>query len=146
MDTWTAARLSDCAFNFFIGGRGIGKTYSALKGHKEAFNRGEANKIMYMRLSQVELDLCATDSDNPYKKLNAREHWGVKFESVPKSKAYDIVDEVTEETFEARTFSTCRTFTLTSSTRRKRYAKAPNLKTLVTCSRKHTKQSTEIGS
>ena len=98
MDTWTAARLSDCAFNFFIGGRGIGKTYSALKGHKEDFDKGNVNKLMYMRLSQVELDLCATDSDNPYKKLNAREHWGVKFESVPKSKAYDIIDENSEQT------------------------------------------------
>jgi len=57
-------------FQAFIGGRGTGKTYSALKG---ALNR--SNKFIYMRRTAQELDLML-DSDkgegaNPFKPINA---------------------------------------------------------------------------
>lgn len=88
------AKRSQCAFNFFIGGRGIGKTYSALEGQHDDFTAGECGKYIYMRLTQRELKTCAGAEDNPYKKLNTRRGWDVHFKKVPESEAtaYDLID------------------------------------------------------
>lgn len=51
--------------NIIIGGRGIGKTYSILKGSLES-----GSKIMYLRRTVTEIELCCTDHMNPYKSLN----------------------------------------------------------------------------
>lgn len=93
VNVWERGKRSLCAFNFFIGARGTGKTYGALLHQHEDFTAQACGKYIYMRLTQTELDICATDEDNPYKKLNTRENWNVKFEPVPKSKAYNIVDD-----------------------------------------------------
>lgn len=93
VNVWERGKRSHCAFNFFIGARGTGKTYGALLHQHEDFTSHTCGKFIYMRMTQTELDICATDEDNPYKKLNTRENWNVQFEPVPKSKAYSIVDD-----------------------------------------------------
>jgi hypothetical protein len=52
-------------FYFFIGGRGIGKTYSILK---ECYLNKK--KILYVRGTQTELDLTVNSGLNPYKAIN----------------------------------------------------------------------------
>lgn len=54
-----------CMLYVYIGGRGIGKTYSALR-----YVMKEDICFMYLRRSQKELDICATQAGNPFKKLN----------------------------------------------------------------------------
>ena len=55
----------ECMMYIYIGGRGIGKTYSALR-----YVMKENICFMYLRRSQKELDICATQAGNPFKKLN----------------------------------------------------------------------------
>ena len=93
VNVWERSKRSHCAFNFFIGARGTGKTYGALLHQHEDFDAGDCGKYIYMRLTQAELDICASDEDNPYKKLNKRMSWDCHFEQVPKSKLYNIVDD-----------------------------------------------------
>lgn len=49
----------------FIGGRGIGKTYSVLKGVLES-----GKKFMYVRRTETELKNCCTPVNNPFLTLN----------------------------------------------------------------------------
>ena len=97
VDCWERAKRSHCPFCFFIGARGTGKTYGSLKSQYEEYYDGHCGKYVYMRLTQTELDLCASDSDNPYKKHNKRYGWGVHFQPVAKSNSYDIVDEANDK-------------------------------------------------
>jgi len=95
-DTWARAAASGCTFNFFIGGRGIGKTYSALSQHREAYMRGEAGRVIYMRISARELDGASTVDDNPYKKINHNAGTDIEFLSAGKAPGYRICDLVRE--------------------------------------------------
>lgn len=52
-------------FNFIIGGRGIGKTYGALKYMIE-----KKKKFILMRRTQSQIDLITNDEFSPFKKLN----------------------------------------------------------------------------
>lgn len=52
-------------FNIVIGGRGIGKTYSALK-----MLRDSGKHFIYLRRLQTEIDIVATESANPFKVIN----------------------------------------------------------------------------
>lgn len=92
VNVWERAKRSHCAFNFFIGARGTGKTYGALKHQHEDIVSGDCGKYVYMRLTQTELDICASKEDNPYKKLNAREDWDVHFRKIPKTDTYELVE------------------------------------------------------
>lgn len=49
---WNYVKNKDYVFNFFIGGRGIGKTYSALKGIYE-----DEIPFIYLRYTNTELDI-----------------------------------------------------------------------------------------
>lgn len=71
---------SDCTFQFFIGGRGIGKTYSALLGHYKELKADTAGKLLYMRLTGAELDESATIDGNPYKRINKDQESRIQFE------------------------------------------------------------------
>lgn len=53
-------------FNFIIGGRGIGKTYSVLRYHSIE----RQITILYLRTTEKELDVNVSKISNPYKKLN----------------------------------------------------------------------------
>ena len=87
-----------CAFCFFIGGRGTGKTYNDLLDHYTAFKDGTAGKLLYTRLSQKAIEICATDDDNPYGEINANEHINVHF-TKPNAKTdfYSIEDATNED-------------------------------------------------
>lgn len=92
-DSWGAMKRSNCVFNFFIGMRGVGKTYSALKGHREDFEREEVSKLLYLRTTTNEINMSAKEEDNPYKRLNRDLNWDIHFDSVgDNTKAYNIID------------------------------------------------------
>lgn len=55
-----------CMMYMYIGGRGIGKTYSAL-----LYAMRKNIPFLYLRRSQKELDICVTQAGNPFKKLNS---------------------------------------------------------------------------
>lgn len=87
-----------CAFCFFIGGRGTGKTFNALKDHRDDFVAGNAGGLMYTRITQKQLDTCADPADNPYFEINLKYDTKVTFESKGgKSDAYDIIDATDED-------------------------------------------------
>ena len=86
---------SDCTFQFFIGGRGIGKTYSALLSHYEAWKQGNAGNICYMRLTAAEIEQCTVEISNPYKTINRDKHFSIKFHPAGK-KQYVIKDHTGE--------------------------------------------------
>ena len=93
-DTWARAAASGCAFCFFIGGRGIGKTFSTLLHHREEYLGGNTGRIIYMRISGAELDGASTPDDNPYKKINHKCGCDVEFLPAKKAKGYRICDLV----------------------------------------------------
>ena len=98
VNVWERAKRSRCAFNFFFGARGTGKTYGGLLHQHEDFFAEECGKYIYMRLTQTELDIWASESDKKYKKHNARYNWDVHFSPVPKAKQYEIVDHNFDDT------------------------------------------------
>ena len=58
------------AISIIIGGRGIGKTYSALR-----FLIEQGEKFIYLRNTKEQIDTCGTDFGNPFKKLNTDFSW-----------------------------------------------------------------------
>lgn len=66
MEFFTTVGRSDMPFQVFIGGRGIGKTYSTL-----ADIAKEKKFFLYLRLTKTEIELCCTHDGNPFKKLNS---------------------------------------------------------------------------
>ena len=82
---------STVPFQFFIGARGIGKTYSALSGHIKAYREHKAGKLLYMRMTATEIEDSASFVTNPYKAINKDFGYSVSFESVGKA-YYKIVD------------------------------------------------------
>lgn len=68
-DIYPIVKDSDYFLYIFIGGRGIGKTYSMLKG---AYY--DNKKIIYLRRTQTMLENCCTELDNPYKSINRNEY------------------------------------------------------------------------
>ena len=75
------------AFNLFIGGRGIGKTFSALRHLYE--NR---EPFIYLRNTDVQMKESATMFGNPFKKLNSVYGWDVKLEA--EENHYNIIDRM----------------------------------------------------
>ena len=55
-------------FQVYIGGRGIGKSYSALR--ELALDMPEDEKWIYMRRTGKEIEACATEFGNPFKTIN----------------------------------------------------------------------------
>ena len=66
-------------FNFLIGGRGTGKTYSTLKVAKE-----ERRMFMLMRRTQSQADLISKPEFSVFKPLNEDLNWHVEVEHVSK--------------------------------------------------------------
>ncbi len=72
---------------YFCGGRGIGKTYSALDlcrkigtGEIMFSSTVETNKFMYMRRTKVEMEVCGSKIGNPFKKYNQNEGTAISIE------------------------------------------------------------------
>ena len=55
-------------FQVYIGGRGIGKSYSALR--ELALNVPSDEKWIYMRRTGKEIEACSTEFGNPFKTIN----------------------------------------------------------------------------
>lgn len=62
---WEVVASTSFFLYMFIGGRGIGKTYSILKGLIE-----DECRFMYVRRTDVELKNCCKSINNPFKTLN----------------------------------------------------------------------------
>lgn len=67
---------SDCPFQIIVGGRGVGKTYSALRNllfdeNEERIIPDANKKFMYMRRMAKEIEFCTSDISNPFKKINS---------------------------------------------------------------------------
>lgn len=69
-------------FQFMIGGRGIGKTYSVLHCHYNDFVAGKIGKILYLRITDKEYRMSATKFGNPYKKVNADHSLNIRPERI----------------------------------------------------------------
>lgn len=82
--------LSDLKpISIIIGGRGIGKTYSAL-----SFLVENKEPFIYMRNTREQIEQCATDFGNPFKRLNMDKGWNLHI--YPAKKNFNIVDSDNE--------------------------------------------------
>lgn len=66
-------------FNFLVGGRGTGKTYTTLKVAKE-----DGHRFMLMRRTQSQADLISKPEFSVFKPLNADLGWDVRVKSISK--------------------------------------------------------------
>lgn len=73
-------------FIFIIGGRGTGKTYGGIK--RQYIDKKE--RTIYLRRTEVELDLCMTEELNPFRKVNF--DTGHDIQVVKKKKMFRIDD------------------------------------------------------
>ena len=84
--------ILDCGypFNFLVGGRGTGKTYTSLKVARE-----EGIRFMLMRRTQSQADLISKPEFSVFKPLNMDLGWSVLVKSISKynSMFYDIRGE-----------------------------------------------------
>lgn len=73
--------ILDCGypFNFLVGGRGTGKTYTTLKVAKE-----EHRTFMLMRRTQAQSDLISKPEFSVFKPLNSDLGWNVQVKSISK--------------------------------------------------------------
>lgn len=80
------------AFTFVLGSRGIGKTYSSLLVPLE---RPEYRKMLYLRNTQEQLNVCLKDFANPYKRINLDKNYIVKMD---KEMNYAYINDYTLDT------------------------------------------------
>lgn len=80
-------------FNFCIGGRATGKTYTSLKTVKE-----DGIKFFFMRRTQAQADLINKPEFSPFKAVNSDNGWNVITKPVSKynSAFYDVTEDVPE--------------------------------------------------
>ncbi len=86
---------SDMPFQVYIGGRGIGKSYSALR--DLAVNFPQDEKWIYMRRTGKEIEACSTEFGNPFKTINHDFGTNVVPESGGKGTAEFFYDEKDED-------------------------------------------------
>lgn len=70
---------SKLPYTFVIGGRGIGKTYGALK-----YAKDNGIKIMYMRRTQAQADIAGNPVFSPYKSINRDDGCNIQMRTVSK--------------------------------------------------------------
>lgn len=78
------------AVSIIIGGRGIGKTYSAL-----SYLIRNKKRFMYMRNTKTQIMESATDFGNPFKRLNKDFGWNIHI--YPEKEHFNIIDDDTAE-------------------------------------------------
>lgn len=78
------------AVSIIIGGRGIGKTYSAL-----SYLIEHEIRFIYMRNTKVQIGESATDFGNPFKRLNRDKGWDIHIEA--EKEHFNIIDRITEK-------------------------------------------------
>lgn len=77
---YSIIKQSNYFLYIFIGGRGIGKTYSMLRG-----SFFDNKKIMYLRRTDTELKNCFDEFSNPYKVINFNENCNIHIEPIKDS-------------------------------------------------------------
>ena len=86
-----ADHISDLKpISIIIGGRGIGKTYSAL-----SYLIENKKRFMYIRNTKVQIDESATDFGNPFKRINKDKGYDIHI--VPEKEHFNIFDFASEE-------------------------------------------------
>lgn len=79
-------------FNFIVGGRATGKTYTSLKTVKE-----DGIKFIYMRRTQSQADMINKPEFSPFKSLNADHGWTIGSATLSKYNAGFYETEETED-------------------------------------------------
>lgn len=74
------------ALSIIIGGRGIGKTYSAL-----SYMIENKKRFIYMRNTKTQIGESATDFGNPFKRLNKDKGWDIHI--YPEKEHFNIIDD-----------------------------------------------------
>lgn len=74
------------ALSIIIGGRGIGKTYSAL-----SYLIENKKRFIYMRNTKTQIGESATDFGNPFKRLNKDKNWNIHI--YPEKEHFNIIDD-----------------------------------------------------
>lgn len=97
-DVYKKVVTSDYFLYLFIGGRGIGKTYSALKGYIL-----DGSRIMYVRRSETEIRNCARAYTNPFKAIN--KDLGLNINIKPVEEYAIITDNTNDEEGELRGYA-----------------------------------------
>lgn len=77
-------------FNFIVGGRATGKTYTTLKTQIE-----DDEKFMFMRRTQTQADLINKPEFSPFKPINADNGWKIGTQAITKynSAFYEMVED-----------------------------------------------------
>ena len=77
-------------FNFVVGGRATGKTYTTLKTCVE-----DGTKFMFMRRTQSQADLISKKEFSPFKSINKDNGWNIGVQAVTKYNGafYDMIEE-----------------------------------------------------
>lgn len=76
MNYYNVQGKSDMPFQIIIGGRGIGKTYSALEEVHNNYTATE-EKFLLLRCTEKELQNIGSEIGNPFKSLNNDKNWNV---------------------------------------------------------------------
>lgn len=96
------ANKSTADVQIFIGGRGVGKTYSTLRNYVYDQNKKEiivpadefSGKFLYIRNTAKQIKLCASPAGNPFKKINAK----IGLHITPRSIGEDVYGFYPEDT------------------------------------------------
>lgn len=92
INLWRLVKKSPFDYFIFIGGRGIGKTFSILRG----LLIEDKTKFIYMRNTDEDIRQCMTKDDNPFKDIN--DNFGTDFIIGGMQKSPVIINNETDET------------------------------------------------
>lgn len=96
-------------FNFLVGGRGTGKTYTSLKTAKE-----DNRLFMLMRRTQSQADLISKPDFSVFKPLNSDLGWNVQVKSVSKYNSMFYIPDIDEAKMPHPVGYTCALSTLSN--------------------------------
>ena len=96
-------------FNFLVGGRGTGKTYTTLKVAKE-----DGLKFMLMRRTQSQADLISKPEFSVFKPLNEDMGWNVMVRRISKYNSAFFIPDLDDEEIEHEIGYTCALSTISN--------------------------------
>ena len=96
-------------FNFLVGGRGTGKTYTTLKVAKEY-----GLKFMLMRRTQSQADLISKPEFSVFKPLNEDKGWNVMVRRISKYNSAFFIPDLDDEKIEHEIGYTCALSTISN--------------------------------
>ena len=96
-------------FNFLVGGRGTGKTYTTLKVAKE-----DGLKFMLMRRTQSQADLISKPEFSVFKPLNEDMGWNVMVRRISKYNSAFFIPDLDDKEIEHEIGYTCALSTISN--------------------------------